>query len=117
MWVLFPWLGSYGFLAMERFLKIKCRNRLHLKGLNSLRPYYIMFTMDADEETFFNILEEEAQKDFDPLDLLYEKEVPVFEKYDQYLPDELVCKSFAYGVLDIEGMKKRIHHWAHYQSL
>lgn len=117
MWVLFPWLGSYAFLAMERFLKIKCRTGLHLKGLNSLRPYYIMFTMDADEETFFTILEEEAQKDFDPLDLLYEKEVPVFEKYDQYLPDELVRKGFAYGVLDIEGMKKRIHNWANHQSL
>ena len=52
-----------------------------------------------------------------PLDLLYEKEVPVFEKYDQYLPDELVRKGFAYGVLDIEGMKKRIHNWANHQPL
>ena len=111
MWVLFPWLGSYAFLAMERFLKIKCRERLGLKGLTSVRPYYIQFTMQVSKEEFFEILHEEAKKDFDPIDLVYPEEVPVFEKYDQYVPPELVRKGFAYGVLDVKGMKKRILGW------
>ena len=111
MWALFPWLGSYAFLAMERFLKIKCRDRLGLKGLTSVRPYYIQFTMQVNKEEFFEILHEEAKKDFDPIDLVYPEEVPVFEKYDQYVPPELVRKGFAHGVLDIEGMKKRILGW------
>ena len=111
-WVLFPWTGSYSFLALERFLKIKCRERLGLKGLSSLRPYYIQFTMDASEEDFYRILREEAEKDFDPLDLVYEKEVPVFDKYDEYLPPGLVRKGFAYGVLDVEEMKKKVLGWA-----
>ena len=29
----------------------------------------------------------------------------------EYVPDELIRKGFAYGVLDIEGMKKRILSW------
>ena len=111
MWVLFPWLGSYAFLAMERFLKIKCRERLGLKGLTSVRPYYIQFTMQVSKEEFFEILHEEAKKDFDPIDLVYPEEVPVFEKYDQYVPSELVRKGFAYGVLDVKGMKQRILGW------
>ena len=111
MWVLFPWLGSYAFLAMERFLKIKCRDRLGLKGLTSVRPYYIQFTMQVSKEEFFAILREEAKKEFDPIDLVYPEEVPVFEKYDQYVPPELVRKGFAYGVLDVKGMKKRILGW------
>ena len=111
MWVLFPWLGSYAFLAMERFLKIKCRDRLGLKGLTSVRPYYIQFTMQVSKEEFFAILREEAKKDFDPIDLVYPEEVPVFEKYDQYVPSELVRKGFAYGVLDVKGMKQRILGW------
>lgn len=45
MWALFPWLGSYAFLALERMLKIRCKQRLGLKGLDSLRPYYLQFTM------------------------------------------------------------------------
>lgn len=111
MWVLFPWLGSYAFLAMERFLKIKCKERLGLKGLTSVRPYYIQFTMQVSKEEFFHILTEEAEKTFDPLGLVYPEEVPVFEKYDQYVPAELVRKGFAYGVLDVQGMKKRILGW------
>ena len=111
MWALFPWLGSYAFLALERFLKIRCGTRLGLKGLNSSRPYYMQFTMQVSEEEFYAILAEEAEKPFDPLELVYPKEVPVFEKYDEYIPEELVRKGFACGVLDIEGMKQRILSW------
>ena len=112
MWALFPWLGSYAFLALERFLKVRCGKRLGLKGLNPSRPYYMQFTMQASEEDFYRITAEEAAKDFDPLELVYPKEVPVFEKYDEYVPDELIRKGFAHGVLDIEGMKKRVLSWS-----
>lgn len=112
MWVLFPWLGTYAFLALERFLKLKCGERLGLRGLNSSRPYYVQFTMKASEEEFYRILAEEAAKDFDPMDLLYPNEVPVFEKYDEYVPEELVRRGFAFGVLDIKGMKKRVLGWS-----
>lgn len=111
MWALFPWLGSYAFLALERFLKIRCSKRLGLKGLNSSRPYYMQFTMTVSEEEFYRITKEEAAEEFNPLELLYPKEIPVFEKYDEYVPEDLVRKGFAYGVLDIDGMKKRVLSW------
>ena len=110
-WVLFPWLGSYAFLALERLLKIKCAGEIGLRGLDPARPYYIQFRMRADEDTFWSVLETEAEKDFDPLDLVYPGEVPYFDKYDELLPKELVRKGFAEGVLDIEGMRKRVREW------
>lgn len=115
MWALFPWLGSYAFLALERFLKIRCAKRLGLKGMNSSRPYYLQFTMQVSPQAFYQIVAEEAEKDIEPLELVYPKEVPVFEKYDEYVPEELVRKGFAFGVLDIEGMKKRVLGWKLYQ--
>ena len=114
MWALFPWLGSYAFLALERFLKLRCAPRLGLKGMDTSRPYYLQFTMQAGEEEFYRIVSEEAAKDFDPLELVYPKEVPVFEKYDEYVPEELVRKGFARGVLDTESMKKRVRSWERY---
>jgi ATP-dependent Lhr-like helicase len=36
----------------------------------------------------------------------------VFEKYDEYVPEELVRKGFALGVLDVEDMKRRVRGWA-----
>ena len=111
MWALFPWLGSYAFLAMERFLKLRCAEALGLKGLQSSRPYYMQFTMQADETDFYRIVLEEAEKEFSPMELVYPKEVPIFEKYDPYVPEELVRKGFAFGVLDVETMKCRIREW------
>ncbi len=114
MWALFPWLGSYAFLALERFLKIRCGARLGLRGLNAARPYYMQFTMRTDEEDFYRIVCEEAEKDLDPMELLYPKEIPVFEKYDEFVPPELVRRGFALGVLDVEGMKARVRTWSRY---
>ena len=108
MWVLFPWLGSYAFLALERFLKLRCQKRLGLKGLNPSRPYFLQFTMQVTAEEFFEITAQEASIEFDPLELVYPKEVPVFEKYDEYVPAELIRKGFAFGILDIQKMKERV---------
>lgn len=114
MWALFPWLGSYAFLALERMLKIRCKQRLGLKGLDSLRPYYLQFTMKVSASDFYRIMAEEAEQDFDPLELVYPNEVPNFEKYDEYVPVELVRKGFALGVLDVEGMKQSVRSWSRY---
>ena len=111
MWCLLPWVGTYPFLAMERFLKIKCGDRLGLKNFDSARPYYMQFTMKVSEEDFYRIVSEEIEKPIDPLELVYPKELPLFDKYDEYLPEELVRKGFAYGVLDLGEMKKTILNW------
>lgn len=111
-WALFPWLGSYAFLALERFLKIRLKGKLGLKSFTSLRPYYMQFSMKGSEDDFYSIVKEEAAKEFDPMELLYPKEVPVFEKYDEFLPDGLVRKGFAHGVLDLEGMRNRAMSWS-----
>ena len=111
MWALFPWLGSYAFLALERFLKLRCGKRLGLRGVSARRPYYLQFTMEAGESEFYAAVRKEAQREFDPLELVYPKENPVFEKYDEYVPPELVRKGFACGVLDVSGMKRRVLSW------
>ena len=111
MWCLLPWVGTYTFLAMERFLKIKCGDRLGLKNFDSARPYFMQFTMKVSAEDFFRIVKEEIQKPIDPLELVYPKELPLFDKYDEYLPEELVKKGFAYGVLDLEELKETVMSW------
>ena len=112
MWCLLPWVGTYTFLTMERFLKIKCGERLGLRNLDSARPYYMQFTMKAEEKTFFRVITEEIQKPIDPLELVYPKELPLFNKYDEYLPEALVRKGFALGVLDLGGLRETILSWS-----
>ena len=111
MWCLLPWVGTYTFLTMERFLKIKCADRLGLRNLDSARPFFIQFTMKADESAFFRVLAEEIRKPIGPMELVYPKELPLFDKYDEYLPEELVKKGFALGVLDVDGLREKVLRW------
>ena len=111
MWCLLPWLGSYAFLALERFLKIRCAAQLGLKGLSSSRPYFMQFKMQVDADEFYRIVKEQAGLPLDPMELLYPGEVPYFDKYDENVPPELIRKGFALGILDIDGMLARIAEW------
>ena len=112
-WVLFPWLGSYAFLALERLLKIKCKDALGIRGLDPSRPYFMQLRMreDVAEEEFFTVVADAAEQDFPAIDLVYPGEVPYFDKYDEYVPESLVRKGFAEGVLDIAGMRARVTGW------
>ena len=112
MWCLLPWVGTYAFLALERFLKIKCGDRLGLRNLDSARPYYMQFTMKVDEASFFQITAGEARKPIDPMELVYPKELPFFDKYDEFLPAELVKRGFALGVLDLETLRETVLSWS-----
>lgn len=111
VWCLFPWLGTYSFLALERFLKVKCAPKLGITDVEPSRPYFIKFKMKADEEDFFKTVFDEIRKPFSPMELVYPREVPIFDKYDEFLPAELVRKGFAFGVLNIEEMTERIESW------
>lgn len=111
LWSFFPWVGTYPFITLERVLKIKCAARLGLKNLESARPFYLQFTMRGDEREFCGVLREELEKEIDPLELVYPKELPLFEKYDEYLPPELVVKSFAHGILDLKTLREASAAW------
>jgi len=111
MWCLLPWVGTYTFLALERFLKLRCAGRLGLKNFDSARPYFMQFTMKVTPEEFFRITREEIQKPLDPMELIYPGELPLFDKYDEYLPEYLVRKGFAHGVLDLAELKETVLSW------
>ena len=60
----------------------------------------------------FQVLSEEAGKPIDPMELVYPNELPLFDKYDEYLPQELVQKGFALGVLDLDGLRETVRGWS-----
>ncbi len=112
MWCLFPWLGTYAFIALERFIRLKCAPLLKLSALDSSRPYFLQFKMRAEKKDFFAVLCEMERLPLDPMELIYPGELPLFEKYDEFLPESLVRKGFAHGILGIEEMKERIRGWS-----
>ncbi len=110
-WVLFPWVGTYAFMAFERIFKRILAPSLGIKGVDSSKPYFIQFRMAATPLELMDALASVADNPPDPMELLNPDEVQLFEKYDSLLPEELLRKGFAYGVLDLEGACTRIRSW------
>jgi ATP-dependent Lhr-like helicase len=107
-WCLLPSLGSYPFLALERFMRLVAAPAIGLTGVESSRPYFITFNMDRGKRTFFSELAELLEEPVDPLKLIYPKEVPVFDKYDEYLPVTLLKKRLANDILDVTAMREKM---------
>ena len=90
--------GTYTFLTMERFLKIQMRRPPCLRNLDSARPFFYSVHHEGRRIRFFRVLAEEIRKPIDPMELVYpEGTLPLFDKYDEYLPEELRKKGFAFG--------------------
>ena len=53
----------------------------------------MQFKMKADEETFFEVLAAEAEKDFDPIELVYPGEVPYFDRTTSLFPKSSCAKA------------------------
>ena len=70
-----------------------------------------LVSITADLMKLFRQKLAELTDEIDPMELVYPKELPLFDKYDEYLPEELVKKGFACGVLDLEGLKKTLESW------
>ena len=72
--------------------------------------------MTATKEEFFKVLCDMEKQPLEPMELIYKGEIPMFEKYDGFLPEELVKKGFAYGILGINEMKDRIRSWTNFRN-
>ncbi len=94
--VLFPWLGTCAFQTVRRILK-KYADELGIFDIQSEWCWYITFKARGDngealEEHVRDILRRDG---IDPTALVFSGECPVYDKYDEFLPPELLRAAFA----------------------
>ena len=95
-YVLFPWLGTRPFRTLRRFIT-KNAAELGVSDIQSQGCCYITFKakVDAGKNFLANlrfILEREG---LDTEKLVSDGECPVFDKYDEYIPPELLRSAYA----------------------
>ncbi len=99
-WCLFPWLGTRSFRTVRRVLK-KLTGRFRISGVEYEGCYYITFKMsDGNDYELARALAAEAENGIDRELLVGTGEVPVFEKYDDYIPLPLLQKAYAIDKLE-----------------
>ncbi len=107
-YVLFPWLGTRPFRTMRRFLK-KYAGELGISDISSEGCCYIKFKHKGGDraELMSAIRSIIARDGVVPSELISESEFPVFEKYDEYIPRELLCEAYAEDRLSADEVEER----------
>jgi len=94
-WCLFPWLGTRSFRTLRKFLA-HSGAPVKLSGMEYEGCYYIKFKMEkGDGEKLIRHLYDKMTKEgIDLESLVSPSENPVFEKYDHFIPNELLRKAY-----------------------
>ena len=95
-YVLFPWLGTRSFRTLRRFLK-KYSAELGIFDIESEGCCYLTFKAkgDAGKNLLANISSIIERDGVDTESLVEDGECPVFDKYDEYIPPELLRSAYA----------------------
>lgn len=105
---MFPWLGTRSFRTLKRMLAVVAPE-FAISGIESGGSYYITFRMEKGSVSDLERRLASAFLSLHSTDMLVSpKELPMFEKYDEYIPSELLRSSFARDRLDLEEIRKRI---------
>ena len=95
-YVLFPWLGTRSFRTMRRFMQ-KYSSELGISDVQSEGCCYIKFKAkdDAGKNFIRNVRAIIARDGINTENLVFDGECPVLEKYDDYIPPELLRRAYA----------------------
>jgi ATP-dependent Lhr-like helicase len=95
-YVLFPWLGTRPFRTLKRLLE-KYASEFGISDIHSEGCCYITFKAkgNAGNELLMNISSVIERDGIDTETLVGEGECPVMDKYDEFIPPELLRRAYA----------------------
>lgn len=108
-YVLFPWLGTRAFRTLRRFLK-KYAAELGIADVESEGCCFITFkaTKAVAAQLFPKIADKLKKEGIDPESLIGKDEMPIYDKFDDYIPPALLRRAYAADRLAPDEVVDRI---------
>ena len=108
-WCLFPWLGTRSFRTLRKFIQRNAKEN-NINGIEFEGCYYITFKMEKITDLNFitHLLNRVERDGIDCHALVESGEIPVFEKYDNYVPYDLLRKAYAADKLRADEAEEQI---------
>ncbi len=105
---LFPWLGTRSFRTLRRFLQ-KYASELGISDIQSEGCSYITFKAkrDAGDKLLLGIRSILERDGLDTFELVGDGECPVYDKFDEYIPPELLREAYALDRLFADEVLER----------
>lgn len=106
---MFPWLGTRSFRTLRKMLAALSHS-LGISGIDFEGCYYMTFRMEkATERELIRALSDSfGSGKYDAVNLVGSNELPSFEKYDEYVPADLLRHAYATDRLNVSEAAKRI---------
>jgi ATP-dependent helicase Lhr and Lhr-like helicase len=105
-------MGTIAFRTLERFLRFYVKDALGLKGIKARSPYFLIVRLgkcklEALEYEIRSLADRQLEADL----LLDSDEIPKLQKFDPFIPSELLRKSFVTDYLDLATLTSLISDW------
>ncbi|HUX87073.1 MAG TPA: DEAD/DEAH box helicase [Chloroflexota bacterium] len=109
---IFPWTGSAAFRALQRYLQIVGSESLGITDIQGVSPYYLtVHCPDVTRETLLDFLRSISTRPIVSESLLRPGEALRIQKYDEFVPDDLLRKAFVADHLDTAALSASARHW------
>lgn len=111
-WAMFPWLGTRSFRTLRRYMG-QFADEYKISKMEFEGCYYLMFRMErGDGVGLLRAMGERIRRDGISLDhLIGLSECPVYEKYDGFIPAELLRIAFREDKLRSDEILSRSEMW------
>ena len=108
-WCLFPWLGTRSFRTLRKFIS-RNASLCKISNLEFEGCYYMTFRMERgnDYDLLTHLCGIVETDGIDCASLVQSGEVPIFEKYDEHVPGELLRKAYAADRLRADEAEARL---------
>ncbi len=111
-WALFPWLGTRSFRTLRRYL-VRNAGKFKLTGMDFEGCYYMTFKLEGGrgDDLMKMIAEKIGNEGIDLDSLINPNETPVFDKYDEFIPSELLQKAYREDKLRSDEILNRLENY------
>lgn len=109
---IFSWTGTVAYRTLERFLNLFVREYLDIRKITGISPYYLIVKLgkSTSQELYQQIINFPNQE-LTKKDLVAGEEAPKLQKYDEFIPNNLLRQAFASDYLNVAELRQIIQGW------
>ncbi len=106
---MFPWLGTRSFRTLRKYIQKNAHDH-NISGIEFEGCYYITFKMENSSDIGFiaSLCKDVEEYGIDCHSLVQSGEIPLFEKYDSYVPHDLLRDAYAADKLRADEAEEAI---------
>ncbi len=109
---IFPWMGTVAYRTLERFFNFFVRYTLDIRSIGGVSPYFLTLKLGKSSlEQLRDEVKSFCKKDLTGYDLVSSEECPRLQKYDEFIPNNLLRQAFICDSLDVAELREIIKSW------